>query len=154
MFLSEIVHALKDVSVFVFVLCSLVYSANDGTLYISQDSSDGPCTAETLASNAQGPVEQMTRLSKLTSSREFMPERKAHLPLVQGNQGSNHDSKLLAAPLTPANYKDKFHLLIKLEEKEHEEALKRYAILSWQRVLILFCTGIMQPFTMLWHISY
>lgn len=35
------------------------------------------------------------------------------------------DSKLLTAPLTVANYKDKFHLLNNLEEEVHVEALDR-----------------------------
>ena len=38
------------------------------------------------------------------------------------------DSKLLTAPLTAANYKDKFLLLNELEKEEHVQALERYSI--------------------------
>ena len=37
----------------------------------------------------------------------------------------SEDSKLLTAPLTVANYKDKFLHLNDLEKKEHERALER-----------------------------
>ena len=38
------------------------------------------------------------------------------------------DSKLLTAPLTAANYKDKFLLLNELEKEEHVRALERYRL--------------------------
>ena len=40
------------------------------------------------------------------------------------------DSKLLTAPLTAANYKDKFLLLNELEKEEHVRALERYTLLT------------------------
>ena len=61
----------------------------------------------------------------MSSSTDFTPERRAHPPYVQDSHSS--EDKLLAAPLTLANYKERFHLLIKLEEKAHVEALKQYA---------------------------
>ena len=40
------------------------------------------------------------------------------------------DRKVLTAPLTAANYKDKFLLLNRLEMEEHVRALERYTILT------------------------
>ena len=99
------------------VCCALRHSVTCGKLSLSQDTEDEQHTA---AAGAQGAVDQKTRLARITSNPEFTPEAQAHPPRVQ-----ERDDTLLAADYTPAIYKDKFRLLINLEEKEHEEALKR-----------------------------
>ena len=99
------------------VLCVMSYSVTCGKLCLSQDTEDEQHTA---ATSAQGAVDQNPRLARITSSPEFTPEAQAHLPNVQ-----ERDDALLAADYTPAIYKDKFRQLINLEEKGHEEALKR-----------------------------
>ncbi len=99
------------------VLCITSYSVTCGKLCLSQDTED---EQHTTTAPAQGAVDQKPRLARITSSPEFTPEAKAHPPRVQEVEG-----KLLAADYTPAIYKEKFRLLINLEEKEHEEALKR-----------------------------
>ena len=101
----------------VCVCCALHHSVTCGKLCLSQDTEDEQHTA---AAVAQGAVDQKTRLARITSNPEFTPEAQAHPPRVQ-----ERDDTLLAADYTPAIYKDKFRLLINLEEKEHEEALKR-----------------------------
>ena len=103
--------------VHVCVCCALRHSVTCSKLCLSQDTEDEQHTA---AAGAQGAVDQKTRLARITSNPDFTPEAQAHPPRVQ-----ERDDTLLAADYTPAIYKDKFRLLINLEEKEHEEALKR-----------------------------
>ena len=92
-----------------------------GKLYHTQDSVTRQHNAATLVAATQGAVGQNTQLTRATSSTNFTEERKAHVQHVQDRS----EDKLLAAPYTPANYKDKFRLLINREEEEHVEALKQ-----------------------------
>lgn len=103
-------------------LCIILQCEHNGKLFLSQDSENGQRYAAPSAAVSQGAQDQKTRLARMSSSTDFTPERKAH---VQASHSG--EDKLLAADPTPANYKERFHLLINLEEKAHVEALKRYA---------------------------
>lgn len=70
------------------------------------------CKPETPASPAQ-PSRPQSREAAGTEQKPSQPSPRK-------------DSELLTAPLTAANYKEKFHLLNNLEEEVHVEALDRY----------------------------